>query len=111
TDQHGVAGHSGRGQIHTKEISMHSILRSTLGMFAIALSAQAAAEIVFYGREDFRGESFTADREIRNLERYGFNDRASSAVVFGSRWEVCEDVRFSGRCVVLRPGRYPSLSS
>src|SRR6185295_342452 len=34
-----------------------------------------------------------------------------SAVVFGNRWEVCEDVRFSGRCVVLRPGRYPSLTS
>jgi hypothetical protein len=94
-----------------QEASMNSALRSTLGLVALALSAQAAAEVVFYAREDFRGESFTADREIRNLERFGFNDRASSAVVFGNRWEVCEDARFSGRCVVLRPGRYPTLTS
>ena len=32
-------------------------------------------------------------------------------VVSGGRWEVCEDARFEGRCVVLRPGRYPSLAA
>jgi len=31
-------------------------------------------------------------------------------VVVGDRWEVCESSRFKGRCVVLRPGRYPSLA-
>jgi uncharacterized protein YcfJ len=31
--------------------------------------------------------------------------------VTGGRWEVCEDARFGGRCVVLRPGQYPSLSA
>jgi uncharacterized protein YcfJ len=71
----------------------------------------AATQITFYEREGFQGRSFTADKEIRNFERYGFNDRASSAVVVGDRWEVCEDVRFGGRCVVLRPGRYPSLAA
>ncbi len=29
----------------------------------------------------------------------------------GGRWEVCEDARFSGQCVVLRPGGYPSLAA
>ena len=27
------------------------------------------------------------------------------------RWEVCDDARFSGRCVVLRPGWYPTLAA
>jgi hypothetical protein len=63
----------------------------------------------FFERDGFAGRSFTTDRPIGNLERFGFNDRASSVVVRSGRWEVCEDARFSGRCAVLRPGRYPDL--
>jgi uncharacterized protein YcfJ len=44
------------------------------------------------------------------MDRTGFNDRAQSAVVQGGSWQVCEDARFEGRCVVLQPGEYPSLS-
>ncbi len=32
-------------------------------------------------------------------------------VVRGERWQVYEDRRFRGRCVVLRPGRYSSLAA
>jgi len=73
--------------------------------------APMPAQITFYEHDGFQGQSFSTDKEVRNFERFGFNDRASSAVVFGTRWEVCEDTRFSGRCVVLRPGRYPSLGA
>ncbi|MEK7874649.1 MAG: beta/gamma crystallin-related protein [Pseudomonadota bacterium] len=90
---------------------MNAILKSALAVVLMAISAQAVAEITFYEREDFRGQSFTTGRPIGNLERFGFNDRASSAVVTGERWEVCQDARFSGRCVVLRPGRYSSLAA
>ena len=31
--------------------------------------------------------------------------------MLGDQWEVCKSVRFSGRCVVLRPGRYASLAA
>lgn len=90
---------------------MNAMLKTALAMAAVAISAQAVAGPTFYEREDFEGRSFTTNQPIRNLERIGFNDSASSVVVTGSRWEVCEDVRFSGRCVVLRPGRYPSLAA
>jgi len=90
---------------------MNAILRTALAVAGVAIAAQAAAQVTFYEREGFEGRSFTAEKEIRNLERYGFNDRASSVVVIGARWEVCEDVRFGGQCVVLRPGRYPSLAA
>jgi uncharacterized protein YcfJ len=73
--------------------------------------APVAAQIAFYEREGFEGRSFTTEKQVGNFERFGFNDRASSAVVLGDRWEVCESARFSGRCVVLRPGRYPSLAA
>lgn len=75
------------------------------------LAAQASAEVTFYQGQGFQGRSFTAEGRIDNFDRFGFNDRASSATVKGERWEVCEDARFGGRCVVLRPGQYPSLSA
>ncbi|HEX5612537.1 MAG TPA: beta/gamma crystallin-related protein [Burkholderiales bacterium] len=67
------------------------------------------AQITFYERRDFRGRSITADGPVRNFERSDFDDRASSAVIAGGPWEVCDERGFRGRCVVLRPGRYSSF--
>jgi len=53
----------------------------------------------------------TTESQVGNFERYGFNDRASSVVVARDRWEVCENAQFSGRCVVLQPGQYPSMKA
>ena len=86
-------------------------LKQALGVAGILLATQAAAQVTFYEGENFRGRAFTASGEVRNLERQGFNDRASSAIVDRGRWQVCEDRRFEGRCVVLRRGNYPSLAS
>src|SRR5690349_11515888 len=88
---------------------MNEKLKAALGLSALFCATQAAAQITFYEGEGFRGETFTTDRQVWNLERYGFNDRASSVVIERGRWEVCEDARFEGRCVVLRPGNYDSL--
>ena len=74
-------------------------------------ATQAAAQVVFYEQDGFQGRSFTTEQEVSNFERYGFNDRASSVVVLRDRWEVCDGSRFRGRCVILRPGRYPSLEA
>ena len=89
---------------------MSALWKTALLVAGVAVAAQATAQITFYEHEDFAGRSFTEKQAIANFKRYGFNDRASSAVVARDRWEVCEDVRFGGRCVVLRPGRYPSLA-
>ena len=90
---------------------MSAILKRAFAVAAMAISAQAMAEITFYEREGFQGRTFTTEREVGNLERFGFNDRASAVVVTSDRWEVCEDARFRGRCIILRPGRYPSLAA
>ncbi|MEP7084745.1 MAG: beta/gamma crystallin-related protein [Betaproteobacteria bacterium] len=89
---------------------MSTSLKTAMGIVGLVVATSAAAQVTFYSRDGFRGESFTADREIRNLDRTGFNDRAQSAVVRGGSWQVCEDALFEGRCVVLQPGEYPSLS-
>jgi uncharacterized protein YcfJ len=84
-------------------------LKAALGATTVLLATQAAAQITFYEGEGFRGRAFATDKQVWNLERFGFNDRASSVVVDRGRWEVCSDSRFGGRCVVLRRGSYDSL--
>ena len=78
---------------------------------ATLVATQVAAEIVLYGQDNFAGRSFSAQRSYGDLRQHGFNDRASSAIVYRERWEVCEDVAYGGRCTVLRPGRYPNLAA
>jgi len=90
---------------------VNALLRNALAVAAVAIATPAAAQVTFYEREGFQGRSFTTERQIGNLERLGFNDRASSVEVLGALWELCDDAGFSGRCVVLRPGRYASLAA
>ena len=90
---------------------MNTKLRIALAIGALALSTQAAAQVTFYEQESFQGRSFTTQKRVDNFQKFGFNDRASSVVVAGSRWEVCEDIRFGGHCTILRPGGYASLAS
>jgi uncharacterized protein YcfJ len=90
---------------------MNRILGNAMILAGLAISSSAAAQVTFYEHEGFAGRNFTAREQVRDLARYGFSDRASSAFVAGDRWEVCDDVRFGGRCVILRPGRYPSLAA
>ena len=88
---------------------MNFKLKSVLGISALVLATQVAAQVTFYEGEGFRGRSFTTNKTVPNFQRFGYNDRASSVIVDRGRWEVCDDVRFDGRCVVLRPGNYDSL--
>ncbi|WP_291013019.1 beta/gamma crystallin-related protein [Hydrogenophaga sp.] len=74
-------------------------------------SPAQANQIVFYEHEGFKGRSLTVDAALDDFRRSGFNDSASSVVVIGERWEVCQDIRYAGRCFVLRPGQYASLAA
>jgi len=66
----------------------------------------AVPQVTFYENPGFQGRSFVSSGPIPNLERVG---RGASLIVLGGPWEVCDGERFSGRCVLLRPGRYPSF--
>lgn len=88
---------------------MKALLTTTLALAAALLAGRASADVTFYEHDNFGGRAFTANEPVDNFRRFGFNDRASSVVVRGEDWEVCDDLGFSGRCIVLRPGTYPSL--
>ena len=89
---------------------MFNPLKCALALAAVVAVAPAMAQITLYEHDNFGGRTFTADNSVDNLRDFGFNDRASSVVIEGRRWQICDDARFGGRCVELRPGRYTSLS-
>ncbi len=90
---------------------MSTLLTHALALAGLLAATHAGAQVTFYEHDNFQGRSFTTQRQVNDFSRYQFNDRASSAVVSQDRWEVCENQRFAARCVVLRQGNYPSLSS
>jgi len=90
---------------------MKTTIQSLLAISSIAFAAQAVAQVTFYEHENFQGRSYTTQARVDNAERGSFNNRASSVIVVGQRWEACEDKRMRGRCMVLRPGQYPSLAA
>src|SRR5262249_18498686 len=61
--------------------------------------------------DGFRGRSFTVVDPVDNFARYGFNDRASSAMVRRGNYQVCEHAGYQGHCVTLAPGDYSSLGT
>jgi hypothetical protein len=79
------------------------------GLIAIGTSGIACAQIAMFEGPQFEGRVFRSDNSVSNLAEAGFNDRASSIVVEGGRWQICGDAFFEGRCVTLDPGRYPSM--
>jgi hypothetical protein len=94
-------------------MAARSSRRSTwlLAAFFLLASVSAHAEIVFYSNDNFDGRSYASEDDIPNLDKVGFNDKASSIKVRHGRWEVCSDADFRGKCVTLEPGEYPSLHS
>ena len=84
---------------------------AALAAVAIAFAGHAAAQLTLFKDDGFQGNRTTANHAIDNFANSGFNDETSSVDVRGGTWEVCTDAYFEGRCVVLRPGNYPSLRS
>ena len=84
-------------------------LRLVTLLAAIAATAASAQQITLYEHDNFAGRTLSATDTVQNLANTGFNDRASSAVIRGGRWQICSDAYFRGNCVTLGPGNYTSL--
>jgi hypothetical protein len=80
-------------------------------LFAIsALSAQAA-EFQIFTTPGFGGASIELRGETPDVSGLGnFHDQAASLVV-NDRWEVCTEANYRGDCVIVGPGRYPTLNA
>lgn len=88
-----------------------SILR-TLALTLTMIGAGAAnADITLFEGQDLHGRVFIANRALPSFARTGFGNNVMSVVVRGRPWQVCQELNFSGQCVVLKPGHYPSPSA
>ncbi|HEX2541824.1 MAG TPA: beta/gamma crystallin-related protein [Caldimonas sp.] len=67
--------------------------------------------IEFFSERGFAGERLRIDRDMGDLSRSNFNDRAQSVIVREGAWELCSDARFGGNCTVLRRGEHARLGS
>src|SRR5450830_1822192 len=90
---------------------MNLLFKSAIVAATLTLSAQAMAQIILYENNGWRGRTFSTAHEVGDLNRYGFNDKASSIIVENGRWEICDNAGFGGKCMILQKGNYPSLSS
>lgn len=54
----------------------------------------ANAGIVLFSETNFQGDTRGFDREVTDLQEYGFNDRARSVRVLWGTWEICRDNYF-----------------
>lgn len=90
---------------------MRYLLRFALASLMIAACSAATAQVTLYQQQGLRGRAFSTNGAVANLDRFGFNDRASSVVVQRGRWQLCDQAQFRGRCVVIERGQYPSLAA
>jgi hypothetical protein len=68
------------------------------------------ANVTLYEGANLTGRTFSfADGNMSNLDRTGFNDRASSLKVERGYWMFCSDANFGGECRTFGPGEYASL--
>ncbi len=75
----------------------------SVAALAALLATPAAARggwIILYSAPDFQGSSVRIDHPVRDLDDYGFGDRAQSVRVYG-RWLACASKDFRGDCVTL----------
>ena len=91
------------------KVSSRAVGLLVIAAACVTAAAPAAAQVTFYENDDFQGRSYSTRGAVSSFLDRGFNDRASSIVVTSKRWEVCDDVSYGGRCMVLRQGSYPSL--
>lgn len=66
--------------------------------------------VVLFEYPNLTGQSFTIySRDMPNLNRLGFSDRAASMRIEEGFWMFCTDAQFQGECRTLGPGDYAWL--
>ena len=60
------------------------------------------APLILFQDAGFGGRTVGISDDEPDLNRYGFNDAASSVRVRGGTWRVCSDAYFQGTCLILQ---------
>jgi hypothetical protein len=87
----------------------HGLALAALGLLTTGFAD--AADLTLYANDDYQGRAVAVIIDERQLAVRNFDDRASSLVIDAGSWRLCSGEEFTGKCVTLEPGRYPSLSA
>jgi hypothetical protein len=91
-------------------VASAELISANPGPFGMATPPAPSGRVVLHERPHFGGRSLVIDRrELANLDKVGFDNRAASMRIDGGYWMVCTDVQFQGDCQTLGPGEYPRL--
>ncbi len=83
----------------------------TAAFFALAAFPALAADFQIFTTPNFGGAEIQLRGETPDVAGLGsFHEQAASLVV-NDRWEVCTEANYRGECVILAPGRYPTLNA
>lgn len=88
---------------------LHRLTRAALVLATAAAASAHAGELTLFTHSNFAGPPLTLRGSEPDLDRLGFNDRASSVVVRSGTWQLCEHSEYRGRCMVVERGEYPVL--
>ena len=72
-------------------------------------SGERSAEVELFTGPGLTGASKRIGRDIRDFVDIGFNDRAQSARIEGSTWELCGNANYGGTCRIYGPGDHADL--
>lgn len=82
---------------------------SICGLSLCFVANSALSEIALFEDDNYGGRTYRSSAPVPNLGDTDFNDKASSVIVRGRSWQLCDDADYRGHCVTLDPGEYPSL--
>jgi hypothetical protein len=80
-------------------------------LLALCAGNAGAADITLYADDDYQGRALNVVIDERELSVRNFDKRASSVIVEKGAWVLCSGEDYSGQCVTLEQGRYPSLQA
>jgi hypothetical protein len=76
---------------------------------SVSSARPIGGRITLFDLPNFGGRSVTLENDESNFDPLGINDRAASAIVYESAWQICQHADFGGTCFTLAPGRHPDF--
>jgi hypothetical protein len=75
------------------------------------VGSAVSGDLQLFEHDNFAGRRLTSGADVTDLGPYDFSRRVSSVIVEGGNWQLCSEPDFRGQCIVLGPGRHPSMRS
>jgi hypothetical protein len=80
-------------------------------LFALAALSAHAADFQIFTAPGFGGAEIQLRGETPDVAPLGTFHQQAASLVVNDTWEVCTEANYRGECVIVGPGRYPTLNA